>query len=82
MLRLHIAALAALPTSRISAVLAVVPSDPPRTELPGYLALEDLLPKLRCPLEVIRVNNNTLGSYGMYLHAFAIHRALLQSHSH
>ena len=76
MLRLHLAAIAALPTSKLLlAVLAVLPSAPQHMmEHPGYAVLDDEVRQLPCRFELIRVDNNTLGSYGMYLHAFAMHR--------
>ncbi|KAL1510503.1 hypothetical protein AB1Y20_006807 [Prymnesium parvum] len=74
MLRLHLAALAAVPTRSLGAVLAVLPTAANRVELPGYLAVEQVARRLPCPLEIMRVPNNTLGSYGMYLHAYAVHR--------
>ena len=71
-LRLHLSTLAALSTE-LAAILLVTPQDASRRELPGYLNISAVLGErsLPCPLELLSVRNNTLGSYGMYLHAFA-----------
>ena len=69
-LRMQLWALGVLP-SRLSAILLVLPTDEERTLSPGYLDYENEARRLRAPLEVLRVANNSLGSYGMYLHAFA-----------
>lgn len=68
-LKLHLWSLAQLP-SRLAAVLLVMPTKPD-AELPGYAAVDEEARLLPCSLHVLRVANNSLGSYGMFLHAFA-----------
>ena len=71
-LRLHLSQLATLSTD-LAAVLLVMPQDNSRREVPGYRNISAKLDEigLPYPLELLVVSNNTLGSYGMYLHAFA-----------
>ena len=42
-------------------------------EIPGYADISAEARRLSCPVHVLRAANNSLGSYGMYLHAFAAH---------
>ena len=71
-LRLHLQQLGTLRTQQLAAILLLMPQDISRREVAGYrnstVAASILLP---APLEVISVSNNTLGSYGMFLHGFA-----------
>jgi hypothetical protein len=69
-LRTHLWLLATL-RADIAAVLVVLPNDPKKAEVPGY---RNLTTYAELPVEIIQVPNNTLGSYGMYLHAFATTR--------
>lgn len=75
-LRMHLWAIAQLNATQLSAVLVMVPTDTTGTliEHDNYTdvsAVESLLP---CPVRIIRITNNTLGSYGMAMHAFATTR--------
>ena len=72
-LHLHLSQIAALETQRLAAILLLMPHDTSRSEVPGYrnITTQPHSLGLPCPLEVIAVHNNTLGSYGMYLRAFA-----------
>ena len=68
-LRIHLKLLAAARV-RPTSVIVVLPRDERgRREVPGYRSIDHAAPGL--PLELLEVGNNTLGSYGMYLHAFA-----------
>ena len=69
-LRQHLRCLATLPTPWLSLVLVMMPTDPFRALIPGYSDLGSLRQPLRCPLEFVHVSNNSMGSYGMYVHAF------------
>lgn len=74
-LRIHLAALSERQTALIAEVLILVPTDRSLREVPG--ARNTTLPlgvHLPCPQRLIAVANNSLGSYGMYLHAFATAR--------
>ena len=73
MLLLHVAVLSKL-RHQLSAVLLVVPSSG-STTLRGYDDdLDGASKRLNCSLEIMPVANNSLGSYGMFMHAFAVHR--------
>eukprot|EP00966_Prymnesium_polylepis_P186612 4325741-Prymnesium_polylepis.1 len=72
-LRLHLWAVASVATN-LSAVLVVLSKDARKSEIAGYLDIEAEVRHAPYPIEVLRVTNNSLGSYGMYLHAFAVHR--------
>ena len=77
-LRLHLQQLGAT-FSDLAAILLVMPQSPgpqPTEEVPGYRNVTELDIGYvgPTPLEVIAVGNNTLGSYGLYLHAFAATR--------
>jgi hypothetical protein len=74
MLKLHLWAIASLPT-RLAAVLVVLATSRSRRELPGYVDVAYESRALSCPLFVLRAPNNSLGSYGMYLHAAMYTRA-------
>ena len=73
MLRLHLWALSKLSHS-LAVAMAVSPTDRKKTEMPGYYDIHADARALGCPFELIRVGNNSLGSYGMFLHAFALSR--------
>ena len=70
-LPLHLAALDAVP-SRLAAILLLLPRDRYRAVVPGYKAMLERQQQVRrrVAVELLRVANNSLGSYGMYLHAF------------
>lgn len=55
--------------SSLAGVLLLMPSDDTKLEVPGYRTHAWF-----GSVETIPVNNNSLGSYGMYLHAFATTR--------
>ena len=75
MLQLHVEVLSKLQTSRIDALLVAVPTEKNASNMwRNYTQVGELARRLRYPLEVMEVGNNTLGSYGMFLHAFAVHR--------
>ena len=75
MLQLHVEVLSKLQTSRIDALLVTMPTERNASNLwRNYTQVGELARRLRYPLEVMEVGNNTLGSYGMFLHAFAVHR--------
>ena len=69
-LAVHIRLLAAF-ERRLAAVLLVWPADVSKLLVPGYRNFSHSLTALRPPIELFEVANNTLGSYGMFLHAFA-----------
>ena len=71
-LRVHLLVLAERVTSFIAALLVVWPNDSDRLEVPGVRNISHV--GLPYPLEVVNVANNSLGSYGMFLHAFATTR--------
>ena len=70
-LRLHFQQLTKVRTKQLAAILLLLPQDPAREEVPGYRNVSAMR-TLPCPFEMILVSNNTLGSYGLYLHAFAV----------
>ena len=73
MLQLHLWALGQLETS-LSAVLVVLSTaeaSSRRVELQGYTDIASERATLACPVHVLRAANNSLGSYGMYLLAYA-----------
>ena len=70
MLSLHIDALATLP-SRLAGLAIVVPYDAARPPIAGYLGIAASAARLPFAARLILLANNTLGSYGMYMHAFA-----------
>ena len=77
-LRLHLEALAVLP-SRLAALRVLVPRDPKQQQTrqrlsDGYLDIEREAARLPFPADLEVLPNNSLGSYGMYLHAFAATR--------
>ena len=69
-LRMHLRALVALPTTLITRLLVMLPSEPARTLVDGYLDIEPEAAQLPFPATLVRVPNNTLGSYGMYFEAY------------
>lgn len=69
-LGLHLEALALLP-SRLAALLLLLPYDDARPPIPGYLDVGAAAARLPFRASLRTLPNNTLGSYGMYLHAFA-----------
>jgi len=73
MLWLHVWSLTVLCHS-LARVFIMLPTDARRGEIAGYASLGNLPRLLPCEIEEVRVSNNSLGSYGMYLHAFAISR--------
>ena len=77
-LRLHLEALATLP-SRLAALRILLPRDPQQQQTKqrqskGYLDVEREAARLPFPADLELLPNNSLGSYGMYLHAFAATR--------
>ena len=71
-LPIHIRILAAV-RARLAAVFITLPRDASLREIPGYRSsLARAASEAR--VNIIDVPNNTLGSYGMYLHAFATTR--------
>ena len=74
MVRLHIWAVGQLRTKLLTGVLVMVPTDARRRTHEHYTDVFRVSGQLPCPVRVVRVSNNTLGSYGMALHAFAITR--------
>ena len=77
-LRLHLQQLGTTFTD-LAAILLVMPQSPgpqPTEEVPGYRNVTEISFGYVgvTPLELIPVGNNTLGSYGLYLHAFATTR--------
>ena len=72
-LRVHLWSVALL-SSNLAAVLVVLSTDKQKKEIPGYMQIDEETKNMTCPVHIIRVANNSMGSYGMYLHAFAIHR--------
>lgn len=69
-LNIHLQVLAKF-QAQLAAVLVVLPSDRSKPEVPGY---RNFTRPANLPIEILHVPNNTLGSYGMYLHAFATSR--------
>ena len=69
-LRMHLRALIALPTTLITTLLIMLPSEPGRRLVPGYLDIEPEAAGLPFPARLVRLPNNTLGSYGGYLEAY------------
>jgi hypothetical protein len=72
-LSLHVESLAALP-SRVTALMLLMPYDDARPPTPGYLDVGAAAARLPFPASLRVLPNNSLGSYGMYLHAFAVTR--------
>ena len=77
-LKLHLAALAALP-SRLAALMVLLPYpersyDGARPAAAGYLDVAAESARLPFPASLELLPNNSLGSYGMYLHAYAATR--------
>ena len=66
----HLEALAVLPT-RLAALMLLLPYDDARPPIPGYLDVASAVERLPFGASLRTLPNNTLGSYGMYLHAFA-----------
>ena len=73
-LSIHLGQLAKLQPKLLAAVLLVLPRDSTKEEVPGYRNISAAVAGFPLPLELLEVNNNSLGSYGMYLHAFAATR--------
>ena len=71
-LPIHIRILTAI-RARVAAVLVMLPRDPSLREIPGYRASLTRAAS-QSMVNVVDVPNNTLGSYGMYLHAFGTTR--------
>jgi len=74
LLKLHLEVLAALP-SRLAGLRIVVPRDPHRNQtrqhqIAGYLDVEQQAAALPFPVWMELLPNNSLGSYGMFLHAY------------
>ena len=69
-LRVHLAALAELPTTILRRLMIMVPTDAGRTLVPGYLDVSSELERLPFESTIERVDDNTLGSYGMYFEAY------------
>eukprot|EP00965_Chrysotila_dentata_P226533 6195475-Pleurochrysis_carterae.AAC.1 len=69
---IHLRMVAAL-RLRLLALLICMPNDMIKSEVPGYRQFGRRIPK-GLPIEVLQVQNNSLGSYGMFLHAFATTR--------
>lgn len=74
MLSLHLDALSTLP-SHVAEINILVPYDTKRRPIPGYLDIAASGARLPCPLRLVLLRNNTLGSHGAYLHTYARHRA-------
>ena len=51
-------------------LLVMLPSEPGRALVPGYLDVEPEAAALPFAASLVKLPNNTLGSYGMYLEAF------------
>ena len=73
-LRLHLRALAELPSSLAAALVMYPECTPALDAIPGYLDVGDAAHQLPFYSELHRLPNNSLGSYGMYLQAFAATR--------
>ena len=73
-LNVHLRQLAKLRPRLLAAILLVLPSDKDKNEVPGYRNVSIAAADLPWKLERLPVHNNTLGSYGMFLHAFAATR--------
>ena len=72
-LKLHLWAVSSVARS-IAAVLVVLSTDRRKRTIAGYTEVAQESASMPCPVRVMHVANNSLGSYGMYLHAFAVHR--------
>ena len=53
----------------------MLPSDPSKATVDGYLDIEPEVARLPFAASLLRMPNNTLGSYGAYLHTYAMNRA-------
>jgi len=71
-LPIHLRLIAALKL-RLLAILVCMPNDIETSEVPGYRQFGRRMPD-GLPLEVLQMPNNSLGSYGEFLHAFATTR--------
>lgn len=60
-------------TRFLQKVFVLVPTDERKQQLAAYTTGLDSQ-SLPCPMEIVYVANNTLGSYGMHLHAYAMSR--------
>jgi hypothetical protein len=72
-LRIHLWAVGSLATD-LAGVIVVLSTDPKRREIKAYTNIQAETRRMPCPVHLVRVSNNSLGSYGMYFHAFAVHR--------
>jgi hypothetical protein len=73
MVRLHLWAIAQLRT-RLSAVFVALPHDSKKIVIANYTDFRAEAALLPCKVHVLQLTNNTLGTYGMFLHAFATTR--------
>ena len=80
-LDLHLDALSTLP-SHISEAMILVPYDKKRRPIPGYLDIVQPAARLPFPAQLVLMPNNTLGSHGMYLHAYAMTRGSARSYDY
>ena len=70
MLRMHLLALAELQPLLVRRVMIMVPGGGPR-RVSGYLDVEKHIERLPFPATIEHMRNNSMGSYGMFLEAFA-----------
>ena len=69
-LRVHLAALTELRTTMLRRLMIMVPTDRTKGLVPGYLDVSSELERLPFHSTIERVDNNTMGSYGMYFDAY------------